>query len=174
MGEELGSVGEAAAFLHAGSGSQAPRENRGDGSPWGPHGKEAWASTWSLREWEAGGVRTGPDRPPCPLGSDILYPKDSSSPHSGVPAEVLCRGRDFVVSAQLSGFPAERGGWMGAAQSPGPLPRQRAKGRSVGPGGAVGSRGLWTLPCSSLLLDPGVFSFIRTFEFLPWKPIGRF
>uniref|UniRef100_A0A2R9A0P0 RNA polymerase III subunit E n=1 Tax=Pan paniscus TaxID=9597 RepID=A0A2R9A0P0_PANPA len=30
--------------------------------------------------------------------SDILYPKDSSSPHSGVPAEVLCRGRDFVVS----------------------------------------------------------------------------
>ena len=111
-------------------------------------------------------MRTGPDRPPCPLGSDILYPKDSSSPHSGVPAEVLCRGRDFVVSAQLSGFPAERGGWMGAAQSPGPLPRQRAKGRIVGPGGAVGSRGLWTLPCSSLLLDPGVFSFIRTFEFL--------
>lgn len=33
------------------------------------------------------------------VGSDILYPKDSSSPHSGVPAEVLCRGRDFVVSA---------------------------------------------------------------------------
>ncbi|KAK2084178.1 DNA-directed RNA polymerase III subunit RPC5 [Saguinus oedipus] len=29
--------------------------------------------------------------------SDILYPKDSSSPHSGVPAEVLCRGRDFVT-----------------------------------------------------------------------------
>nr|XP_012635674.1 DNA-directed RNA polymerase III subunit RPC5 isoform X2 [Microcebus murinus] len=29
--------------------------------------------------------------------SDILYPKDSSSPHSGVPAEVLCRGRDFVM-----------------------------------------------------------------------------
>eukprot|EP00069_Balaena_mysticetus_P019326 bmy_12038T0 len=28
---------------------------------------------------------------------DILYPKDSSSPHSGVPAEVLCRGRDFVM-----------------------------------------------------------------------------
>ncbi|XP_066131988.1 DNA-directed RNA polymerase III subunit RPC5 isoform X1 [Saccopteryx bilineata] len=29
--------------------------------------------------------------------SDILYPKDSCSPHSGVPAEVLCRGRDFVM-----------------------------------------------------------------------------
>ncbi|XP_058013635.1 DNA-directed RNA polymerase III subunit RPC5 isoform X2 [Ahaetulla prasina] len=29
--------------------------------------------------------------------SDILYPKDTSSPHSGVPAEVLCRGRDFVI-----------------------------------------------------------------------------
>ncbi|KAM9209621.1 DNA-directed RNA polymerase III subunit RPC5 isoform 2-T2 [Dugong dugon] len=29
--------------------------------------------------------------------SDILYPRDSSSPHSGVPAEVLCRGRDFVM-----------------------------------------------------------------------------
>lgn len=29
--------------------------------------------------------------------SDILYPKESSSPHSGVPAEVLCRGRDFVM-----------------------------------------------------------------------------
>uniref|UniRef100_A0A8C2TW57 RNA polymerase III subunit E n=1 Tax=Coturnix japonica TaxID=93934 RepID=A0A8C2TW57_COTJA len=29
--------------------------------------------------------------------SDVLYPKDSSSPHSGVPAEVLCRGRDFVM-----------------------------------------------------------------------------
>lgn len=29
--------------------------------------------------------------------SDILYPQDSSSPHSGVPAEVLCRGRDFVM-----------------------------------------------------------------------------
>ncbi|XP_023372475.1 DNA-directed RNA polymerase III subunit RPC5 isoform X2 [Otolemur garnettii] len=29
--------------------------------------------------------------------SDILYPKDSSSPHSGVSAEVLCRGRDFVM-----------------------------------------------------------------------------
>lgn len=30
--------------------------------------------------------------------SDVLYPKNSCSPHSGVPAEVLCRGRDFVVS----------------------------------------------------------------------------
>ncbi|XP_076154597.1 DNA-directed RNA polymerase III subunit RPC5 isoform X1 [Alosa pseudoharengus] len=29
--------------------------------------------------------------------SDVLYPKSSCSPHSGVPAEVLCRGRDFVM-----------------------------------------------------------------------------
>ena len=35
------------------------------------------------------------------INSDVLYPKDSSSPHSGVPAEVLCRGRDFVVSIQV-------------------------------------------------------------------------
>lgn len=63
---------------------------------------------------------------------------------------------------------------MGAAQCPGPSPRQRAKGRNVGPGGAAGSRGLWTLSCSSLPSDPGVFSFIRTFEFLAWTTIGRF
>ncbi|NXY65523.1 RPC5 polymerase, partial [Callaeas wilsoni] len=31
------------------------------------------------------------------INSDVLYPKDTSSPHSGVPAEVLCRGRDFVM-----------------------------------------------------------------------------
>lgn len=30
--------------------------------------------------------------------SDVLYPKNTCSSHSGVPAEVLCRGRDFVVS----------------------------------------------------------------------------
>ena len=35
------------------------------------------------------------------INSDVLYPKDTSSPHSGVPAEVLCRGRDFVVSIEL-------------------------------------------------------------------------
>ncbi|XP_051967986.1 DNA-directed RNA polymerase III subunit RPC5-like [Xyrauchen texanus] len=29
--------------------------------------------------------------------SDVLYPKNTCSSHSGVPAEVLCRGRDFVV-----------------------------------------------------------------------------
>ncbi|KAL0984001.1 hypothetical protein UPYG_G00135750 [Umbra pygmaea] len=29
--------------------------------------------------------------------SDVLYPKNSCSPHSGVAAEVLCRGRDFVM-----------------------------------------------------------------------------
>lgn len=32
-----------------------------------------------------------------PLHSDVLYPKNTCSPHSSVPAEVLCRGRDFVV-----------------------------------------------------------------------------
>lgn len=32
------------------------------------------------------------------LHSDVLYPKNTFSAHSGVPAEVLCRGRDFVVS----------------------------------------------------------------------------
>lgn len=57
--------------------------------------------SWSLgRGWEADGLRIRIDPPPTLIGSDILYPKDSSSPHSGVPAEVLCRGRDFVVSAQ--------------------------------------------------------------------------
>eukprot|EP00079_Xenopus_tropicalis_P038837 XP_017952608.1 PREDICTED: RNA polymerase III polypeptide E isoform X1 [Xenopus tropicalis] len=29
--------------------------------------------------------------------SDVVYPKESSSPHSGVSADVLCRGRDFVM-----------------------------------------------------------------------------
>ncbi|XP_062915477.1 DNA-directed RNA polymerase III subunit RPC5 [Mobula hypostoma] len=29
--------------------------------------------------------------------SDVLYPKDTCSPHSGVAAEVLCRGRDFIM-----------------------------------------------------------------------------
>ncbi|XP_072229185.1 DNA-directed RNA polymerase III subunit RPC5 [Leuresthes tenuis] len=29
--------------------------------------------------------------------SDVLYPKNTCSAHSGVPAEVLCRGRDFVM-----------------------------------------------------------------------------
>uniref|UniRef100_A0A8C5WKX6 RNA polymerase III subunit E n=1 Tax=Leptobrachium leishanense TaxID=445787 RepID=A0A8C5WKX6_9ANUR len=29
--------------------------------------------------------------------SDVIYPKESSSPHSGVSAEVLCRGRDYVM-----------------------------------------------------------------------------
>ncbi|XP_053327192.1 DNA-directed RNA polymerase III subunit RPC5 [Spea bombifrons] len=29
--------------------------------------------------------------------SDVVYPKESSSPHSGVSAEILCRGRDFVM-----------------------------------------------------------------------------
>lgn len=29
--------------------------------------------------------------------SDVLYPKDSFSGHSGVPAEPLCRGRDYIM-----------------------------------------------------------------------------
>ncbi|XP_017289766.1 DNA-directed RNA polymerase III subunit RPC5 [Kryptolebias marmoratus] len=31
------------------------------------------------------------------IKSDVLYPKNTCSAHSGVPAEVLCRGRDFVM-----------------------------------------------------------------------------
>lgn len=34
--------------------------------------------------------------------SDVLYPKNTCSSHSGVPAELLCRGRDFVVSSPPS------------------------------------------------------------------------
>ncbi|XP_078723296.1 DNA-directed RNA polymerase III subunit RPC5 [Lampetra fluviatilis] len=29
--------------------------------------------------------------------SEVLYPKDSLSPHSGIPGELLCRARDFVM-----------------------------------------------------------------------------
>ncbi|XP_051925616.1 DNA-directed RNA polymerase III subunit RPC5 [Hippocampus zosterae] len=29
--------------------------------------------------------------------SDVLYPRNTCSPHSGVPADVLCRARDFVM-----------------------------------------------------------------------------
>lgn len=29
--------------------------------------------------------------------SDVLYPRDTYSPNSGVPAETLCRGRDYVM-----------------------------------------------------------------------------
>ncbi|OXB54335.1 hypothetical protein ASZ78_015515 [Callipepla squamata] len=42
------------------------------------------------------------------INSDVLYPKDTSSPHSGVPAEVLCRGRDFVVSTKMWKFTQDR------------------------------------------------------------------
>ncbi|KTG06180.1 hypothetical protein cypCar_00039425, partial [Cyprinus carpio] len=31
------------------------------------------------------------------MKSDVLYPKNTCSSHSGVPAEVLCRGQDFVM-----------------------------------------------------------------------------
>lgn len=30
--------------------------------------------------------------------SELLYPANTISPHSGVPAEILCRGRDYIVS----------------------------------------------------------------------------
>lgn len=46
----------------------------------------------------------------CLFASDILYPKDSSSPHSGMPAEVLCRGRDFVVSINVLAAVSRGGG----------------------------------------------------------------
>ncbi|ELT95950.1 hypothetical protein CAPTEDRAFT_186672 [Capitella teleta] len=29
--------------------------------------------------------------------SEVLYPKDACSPHTGVPAEALCRGRDYIM-----------------------------------------------------------------------------
>ncbi|XP_071813473.1 DNA-directed RNA polymerase III subunit RPC5-like isoform X2 [Apostichopus japonicus] len=29
--------------------------------------------------------------------SEVLYPKDTSSPNTGVPAEILCRGRDYLM-----------------------------------------------------------------------------
>uniref|UniRef100_A0A8D3D1B0 DNA-directed RNA polymerase III subunit RPC5 C-terminal domain-containing protein n=1 Tax=Scophthalmus maximus TaxID=52904 RepID=A0A8D3D1B0_SCOMX len=38
--------------------------------------------------------------------SDVLYPKNTCSPHSGVPAEVLCRGRDFVNITNTSSLPS--------------------------------------------------------------------
>lgn len=109
----------------------------GDGSRWGLCWKEAWASAQNLREWEAGGLRIGPDQPPCPLGSDILYPKDSSSPHSGVPAEVLCRGRDFVVSAQALWPPG--GGW-GARGVDGGCTVSRTLAQAAGKGQERGAR----------------------------------
>jgi DNA-directed RNA polymerase-3 subunit RPC5 len=30
--------------------------------------------------------------------SEILYPKDTASSINGVPAEIMCRGRDYIVS----------------------------------------------------------------------------
>lgn len=32
------------------------------------------------------------------IRSDIVYPKDSVSEHSGVPAELMTRARDYIVS----------------------------------------------------------------------------
>jgi DNA-directed RNA polymerase-3 subunit RPC5 len=32
--------------------------------------------------------------------SDILYPKDTASSIGGVPAELMCRGRDYIVSGK--------------------------------------------------------------------------
>lgn len=34
--------------------------------------------------------------------SEILYPKEATSPHSGVSADHLCRGRDYVVGRRKS------------------------------------------------------------------------
>lgn len=31
------------------------------------------------------------------FSSEILYPKEATSPHSGVSAEHICKGRDYVV-----------------------------------------------------------------------------
>ncbi len=52
-----------------------------------------WVNAWCFRRWSAKLLCV------CfVVDSDVLYPKNSCSSHSGVPAEVLCRGRDFVVS----------------------------------------------------------------------------
>lgn len=32
------------------------------------------------------------------VNSDLIYPKDTASAHSGIPSELMCRARDYVVS----------------------------------------------------------------------------
>ncbi|XP_011372744.1 DNA-directed RNA polymerase III subunit RPC5 [Pteropus vampyrus] len=65
--------------------------------------------------------------------SDILYPKDTSSPHSGVPAEVLCRGRDFVVRLVLG----EEGPWACLSASATHVPPEQPRVPPPGPAGLV-------------------------------------
>lgn len=31
------------------------------------------------------------------VNSELVYPKDTMSAHSGIPAELMCRARDYVV-----------------------------------------------------------------------------
>lgn len=35
------------------------------------------------------------------VSSELLYPKDSISSHNGIPAELMCRARDYVVSVMF-------------------------------------------------------------------------
>lgn len=32
------------------------------------------------------------------VSSELVYPKDSISSHNGIPAELMCRARDYIVS----------------------------------------------------------------------------
>jgi DNA-directed RNA polymerase-3 subunit RPC5 len=35
------------------------------------------------------------------VNSELIYPKDTMSAHSGIPAELMCRARDYVVYKYL-------------------------------------------------------------------------
>lgn len=33
--------------------------------------------------------------------SEVIYPKDFTSPQNGVPSELMCRARDYIVGVQF-------------------------------------------------------------------------
>lgn len=35
------------------------------------------------------------------INSELIYPKDTKSHQNGIPAELMCRARDFVVSTSI-------------------------------------------------------------------------
>ena len=39
----------------------------------------------------------------CFLLSELLYPEGSISPNSGIAADILCKGRDYLVSLTQNG-----------------------------------------------------------------------
>ena len=39
----------------------------------------------------------------CFLLSELLYPEGSISPNSGIAADILCKGRDYLVSSTQKG-----------------------------------------------------------------------